>query len=617
MIRRREPNVAWEIITNVLPRNHSVTIPTAKPKYRNWLPEQDNSIPFSEVLRATTEVVARLLVDVGTDGNRWRTVIELLATVPKTDFDAITNRLLSMNLEAFPKSDRLMIWNALRDLLSHHLQFPDAGWVLPLLAIERVRQCYERFEPEDPVLRSYRLFSSRCSLPEAGASRGREHDKMIVQARIAAVESIFYTGGMTMLHELASKVEDSYCFGWALAHSRVFDSNEPLLLKQNFGSTETARRYAFAGMLNGRSAIKGQTWLEGFRSSDLWNDWIQQQRADYYISRTFSERTWNDLESEDAELQRLYWSSVGINGRGNLEPKDCSYVTQKMTKYGRIWDSVDFMALYRTKMIDYPQLVVEVLDRAIQESCSEKADWNLPSYKIAELLNLLEASNEVEEAKIAQFEWAFLPMLRNYRTPKILHKTLANDPEFFVEVIKWLYRAKGEDPGEITEEKRIRARLSFDLLQSWTRPPGVNSDGCVDSEKLRSWVSRARELAHANGRRDIVDIHIGQVLAHYPGDEDGAWPHRALRDLIDDLMSEKMEEGIISGIYSKRGVIIRSIYEGGAQERTISECYLNYASIMRDTWPRTARLMDNIADMHKSNANWEDRKAELDEDLIG
>jgi hypothetical protein len=86
---------------------------------------------------------------------------------------------------------------------------------------------------------------------------------------------------------------------------------------------------------------------------------------------------------------------------------------------------------------------------------------------------------------------------------------------------------------------------------------------------------------------------------------------------LEDLGSDKIEKGIIIGISGSRGVTSRSFFEGGAQEKAIAERYLNYASILSDNWPRTARLMKKIADNYEFEARWEDRKAELDEDLIG
>ena len=129
-------------------------------------------------------------------------------------------------------------------------------------------------------------------------------------------------------------------------------------------------------------------------------------------------------------------------------------------------------------------------------------------------------------------------------------------------------------------------------------------------------VNCAHELAQANGRGDIADHHIGQVLVHYPSGLDGAWPHEALRDLIEDLGSQEIEEGICSGMYNGRGVVSRSIGEGGAQEKAIAERYISYASILSDNWPRTARLMKKIAGGYEAEARWEDGRAELDEDLL-
>ncbi len=416
--------------------------------------------------------------------------------------------------------------------------------------------------------------------------------------------------------EMACQVEHAYYVGRALAQSRVFDSQEALLLSQGLGSTEAARRDAFAGLLYGRAAIKGQEWLKGLRSGELWNKWTPQQRADYYMSLPFVGHTWDALGNEEAEIQRLYWLSVGINGRGDLEPKDCERITLKLTEYGRLGTAVDFMALYRKKLLQSPKLVAEVLDRAIHGENTEKVNWGSLACEVGELLDVLETSGKIGEDQLAQLEWYILPLLQNYgRPPKILHKALTYDPVFFVEVLKWIYRAKGEEPSEPTEEQSIRASRGFDLLQSWGRPPGVDEDGSVDPEKLRSWINRALELAHANGRVDIASLHIGQVLANYPSGADGAWPHEALRDLIEDLGSEEIEAGIINGVRNSRGVVSRSIGEGGAQERAIVERYLNYVRILSDNWPRTSRLIKRIADSYESEARWEDGKAELDEDL--
>ncbi len=273
------------------------------------------------------------------------------------------------------------------------------------------------------------------------------------------------------------------------------------------------------------------------------------------------------------------------------------------------------MGHYCSKLTNYPQLVADILEKFSSGNTTEKVDWNSLSYDVGELLKFLESSGKIKAAQLSHFEWSFLPLLRNRYLPKNLHKNLAEDPEFFVEVIKCAYPAEDEVPEKLTEQHYVRAKLSLNLLHDWRRPPGINDDGSVDSEKLRSWICGARKLAQECGREMVVDHRIGQILVYYPKGRDGAWPHEALRDLLEDLGNEDIEDGIIMGIHTSRGVTSRSIGEGGAQEWVISDRYLNYARILSEGWPRTARLIKKIAISYEDYARHEDSSAELNEDL--
>jgi hypothetical protein len=105
------------------------------------------------------------------------------------------------------------------------------------------------------------------------------------------------------------------------------------------------------------------------------------------------------------------------------------------------------------------------------------------------------------------------------------------------------------------------------------------------------------------------------VLINFPEGTDGAWPHEAVREILEGVASEHLERGISIGIFNSRGMVQRAIGEGGAQERTIAERYASYARLLRDGWPRTAHLMRVIANGYETDARDEDIQAELEEDL--
>jgi hypothetical protein len=88
-----------------------------------------------------------------------------------------------------------------------------------------------------------------------------------------------------------------------------------------------------------------------------------------------------------------------------------------------------------------------------------------------------------------------------------------------------------------------------------------------------------------------------------------------VRDLLEEVTSEDLEQGIYKGTFNSRGWISRALGEGGAQERELAERYHTYARLLNDRWPRTAGLMRQIAEAYVSDARREDTEAELEEDL--
>jgi hypothetical protein len=174
---------------------------------------------------------------------------------------------------------------------------------------------------------------------------------------------------------------------------------------------------------------------------------------------------------------------------------------------------------------------------------------------------------------------------------------------------------KMEERGDVTEEGAARARRGYELLYSWRGYPGFQEDGSVDSKELRDWINRARQLLKERGREIIGDQTIGGALIYTPPDPDGAWPHVAVRNIIEELGSEQLERGIEIGVYNSRGVFMKSPTAGGEQERQIAEKYQGYANQVADRWPRTAAMLRRIARSYISDARREDIDAELTEDL--
>jgi hypothetical protein len=131
---------------------------------------------------------------------------------------------------------------------------------------------------------------------------------------------------------------------------------------------------------------------------------------------------------------------------------------------------------------------------------------------------------------------------------------------------------------------------------------------------MNDWVRATRLALSEADRADIGDEMIGQSFAHSPVGEDSAWPAEPVRDLLETIGSRELEHGMVLGRMNSLGVTWRRIYEGGQQERNSATQYREWSRITRPQWPRTARILRELADSYDREARRQDTDAELDAD---
>ena len=102
---------------------------------------------------------------------------------------------------------------------------------------------------------------------------------------------------------------------------------------------------------------------------------------------------------------------------------------------------------------------------------------------------------------------------------------------------------------------------------------------------------------------------IGTALASSPAGPDGDWPSEAVRDLLDRLDSDDVDQGLLVAIRNQRGATSRGMTDGGEQERELAERY-RADSRRFQQWPRTAAIFTSLAQSYEREADVHDRDAE-------
>jgi hypothetical protein len=347
-----------------------------------------------------------------------------------------------------------------------------------------------------------------------------------------------------------------------------------------------------------------------------WDSWIGRfattlepgTAASLFLRWPDSRKTWDFVGSLSPTVEKEYWNRKWAFRQSS--PEDLAFVFDKYAEVERFSAILDMIA-YDENLLSTPQCI-QLLRGLIREL--NKETWKLQrvQYEVVHMIQALQEREDVDLGDLAAIEYQYLPVLEFQAEPTALNRLLGTSPQLFVNVICDAFSPASGEKGEITDERRLRARLAYRLLQSIKTVPGFSS-GAEDVNHLRSWISEVRTLAKEADRAVITDQQIGQILAYAPSDsEDAAWPSKAIRDLIEELEAEQVERGIAISRFNQRGSFSKGLYDGGKQERALANQYRNWADVTRK-WLRTSALLRQIADDWDRYAKRADSEAELDQ----
>jgi hypothetical protein len=569
------------------------------------------------------EVANRLIADVGAVPSRWVSLIRRLDDLPGSHFDAAVEALTDIANSDLHQSDGESLAEALRRLVSHHAEYPEADWSLSEDKLERLKSILPLLEDSDPVRGTAWLFARDTRLPDLSGGGWRERVRLVEARRAEVVGAMSDQQGVDGLVALARAVEDPWSVGSAAANANL-QVPELTLLAEILDSDDEAVRTMGQGFVARQTAKLGKPWVTELLASDATKTWTPAQRGSLLVDLPLGDDTWNLLRGEEPATQEEYWRRVPTIGRGQDVPADVVEATAtNLQDHGRHAAAVDLIRLYGASN----EAVANALELLAEKGPEDDYRIEDLAWAVTSLTDGLDVSPLVPAERIARIEWIFLG-LRRYGEdrPRFLERSLATDPQLFVQMLELVFKPEGADEDEAspaegstpeqTQAQRQVAQRGSELLFRWSTPPGLTEEGTVDAESLRGWISESRERAAAVGRQSIADEHIGQILARLPEGSDGYHPHEAVRDLFEELKNGDIENGYYMGVLNARGITSRSLTEGGDQERLI-ESRLREASVaIRVRWPTASRILGDLAARYEHEARDEDVRAQLHEEGI-
>jgi len=611
-LRERHPDTAGRLMLQLLPDLHGIHDPTYAPRFRDWKPD-DQSVSRGDYDAYISAIADRLRRDAGKDAQRWRELLSEGVNLGPEELANVRTELSTLvDSEELGTADRTLLWEALRELVATHREFRKAAWALSDEDVSAFEEIAQKIQPEAAADAGAWLFAEH--MPNIGDEKSRLDDFAAYKDALAirrrdAICAVEDSGGFEAVCGIAKTAAVPIAVGWALAEgtSGKYDGDVLSL----FDSNEDFDLDLAGGFFAKRFVDEGWGFVDALLASHA--DASPTARARLLLATEDFPKASKVAEADSAETRTAFWTLWPTWGL----PSDSTLVVpalRGLLSVDRCAAALDLASQYLYGSEDDPSLtevLCESLDALLGREQSDPEIGRLSQNDFEHLFEYLEKHRDAAGiGTVGRLEWAFLQALGYEPAVPSLHATLADDPNFFVDVMKVVYRGRSDESASDDDQTKAIASNGYRLLSSWRSVPGLQDDDLVDESVLGAWVSQVLDSLKTADRAEVGELQIGHMLASAPADPDGRWPSLAVRNLLEKLQSERVEDALRTEIYNRRGITMRDPEAGGGQERQLAEKYRTDAAELADRWPRTAAVLRSLAESYERDARHFDDEAE-------
>ena len=241
--------------------------------------------------------------------------------------------------------------------------------------------------------------------------------------------------------------------------------------------------------------------------------------------------------------------------------------------------------------------------------CSMK---NLEPETIQDLFNKVYANQNVDWDRLVTLEMAFFHCFDLEIMPKGIARFLQNNPIEYVRLIGCVYRKdEGSESQQQAEMQAIspeQVQVAYQILHRFNKIPGCNEE-VVSVKIFEKWIEEGSGFAESMGLTRPFENCLGKLLSHAPLGNDRVFPHEMVREYFENGASNVVVNGFLVGKRNQRGI---HTVTAGAQEKEIAVKYRSDADSIRLDYPRTASILDELAESYLQESIYEQKRELID-----
>ncbi|MDI6833605.1 MAG: hypothetical protein QMD02_07180 [Bacteroidales bacterium] len=614
-VTEKEKESGWNLLMRMLPDPLGIALSTYKMRWRMFDKNTNLTYSYQEIWNTHSAVIEMLINLFDNDEKKFSQLIKEITDLSPKD----RKRVLDWANEVYPniKQEKFLTWETIREILNNQRSHPDTDWALTENELHELENLYNKLEPPDIISKYIWLFNDQWpALPEGLKNDFNEKSKEQILKRIKDVRknaiTIFLKElGLNQTIELRKQVKVPRLLGEPLADI-ITSQEEIITVCQCLNDDKNLIGFAHSFIYR-KSIIEGFDWIKSLFKELQGKKYSNKALSNVLIPLTQNQQLWNFIASLDTEIQNEYWQNINPNFYYTSDNEKVIGI-EMLLKYKRFISAIDIASQF-VEIIP-SNLLSEMLIKAGTEQTSE-IPQHYGSYEIKQIFEELYRRTDIQKSTLIDLEWLYLPLFYSYgisRNPKTLEEALANNPDFFVEVLKWIYIPKDktllekEREGFSDETIQNTAKQAYHLLHSWKKIPGMKEDNSIDEAVLKDWIIKARTLAESASRLDVADSEIGKVLAEYP-ENISLWPQETIFQIIEEINTDSLKRGYSCAMYNKRGSSTRGAFDGGDIEREKAAYFEKLANDCKNKYPSVAEIFERMQQEYLAEAKRMDDEA--------
>ena len=558
-----KPESSWALLLSLLPKSHSTTMNTARPKYLDsGSDDYQIKVTISEFWDVSEHYLSLAMK---LAKNNLSSIIQL--------FDFFSDMSIHFQKELLelscsdailylPEEELFPLWSKLTRLCARHRTYSYAKWALPEETLKLVDSVIEQIKPQKKALRFLSLFSRSCGEYFPHESRNmdsyQEKEKYISDLQDEAVRLILREDGVEGILDFAKTIESVYRLGYSAANV-CSDNESQSILNSCLATNDTQIKIFISAFIAQRYQKHAEHWIDSVSREN----WTPEQTTSFLCALypvTSYVLTLKSRWLKDREC--LYWENYDLPF-ANMIDQDCFYtVIDGLLLAGRPDKAIDLLG-QRSKHHFDAQRAVKAL--ALASSQDYRIDIHgaaAPNY--LSVLCLIQNSKEISDDEKVSIEWKNIEYLSHaYRDeipfPRFIYKKMSLSSDYFCKVLSYAYNNcnTADISGEVTlsdENVIVKKQNIRELLWNWRLILEFYSkDNKFYSPLFEQWFDGVVKTTRKTDHYQVAIETIGEALVSTPEESDGSlWINKRIARLIDKTEYKGLRDGYRCGFYDLR-----------------------------------------------------------------